>query len=207
MVKLPRSFVFRLVDTYVTQPECTKSSLEQFLNTANLTLEQVENVDILENVEPEALASGSLDVAISGEPWITRAEQAGQGRLWVSGQEIIPDFQFGVILYGPTLLEENPEAGQRFMAANLRAVRQLNEGKTERNIELMIAFTKLDRELVEQICWPAIRSDGQINSESILAFQDWAVSNDYLDDAVTVEQFWDPSFIEYANEVLDAPAD
>ena len=88
----------------------------------------------------------------------------------------------------------------------LKAVRQFNEGKTERNLELLAEFTGLDRELLEQACWPSLRDDGQINVQSILDFQAWAVEKGYLDSPVTEEQFWDPSFVEYASEVLGTPS-
>ena len=103
-------------------------------------------------------------------------------------------------------MEENPDAGRRFMVAYLKAVWQYNQGKTERNLEILAEYTGLDRELLNQACWPTARNDGQINVESILDFQAWAVEKGYLDSLVTEEQFWDPGFVEYANEVLDTPS-
>jgi NitT/TauT family transport system substrate-binding protein len=88
------------------------------------------------------------------------------------------------------------------MVAYLKAVRQYNQGKTERNLEIMEEFTKLDQELLKMSCWMPMRSDGYINVESVLDFQAWAVEKGYLDRPVTEEQFWDPSFVEYANQVL-----
>ncbi len=88
------------------------------------------------------------------------------------------------------------------MVAYLKGVRQYNEGKTERNKELMVAFTGLEPELIEQLCWPTFRNDLLINTQSVLDFQDWAIEKGLLDTKVTVEQFWDPSFAEYALSVV-----
>lgn len=89
------------------------------------------------------------------------------------------------------------------MVAYLKAVRQYNRGKIERNIEILAKHTGLDRELLKKCCWPAFHDKGQINIESIVDFQSWALKKGFLDKGVSPDQFWDPSFIEYANKVLD----
>jgi NitT/TauT family transport system substrate-binding protein len=90
------------------------------------------------------------------------------------------------------------------MVAYLKAVRQYNQGKTERNLEILAKHTRLDRDLLMQACWPSVRDDGQINIQSILEFQDWAVKKGFLDSPVKMDQFWDPGFIEHANRVMEA---
>jgi len=180
--------------------------LEKVLNTAGLTFDDITIEDTPASAQLEALEKGSLDLVNAQEPWVTRMLQAGGAVLWMPAQQVIPDFQIAVILYGPTLLDENPDAGRRFMVAYLKAVRQLNEGKTERNLDILAEHTELDREFLRQACWPSFRDDGRINVQSVLDFQVWAVEKRYLDRQVTEDQFWDPSFVEYANEVLGSPS-
>jgi len=182
----------------------TGYNLNRLLKKADLTLDDVEIKYLPANMRPEALESGTIDLTGTAEPWITRMSQAGQASLWISDSQELPDFSLGVVLYGPTLLEKNPDAGRRFMVAYLKAVRQYNLGKTERNLEILTKHTKLDKELLRQACWPSFRENGQINAQSITEFQDWAVKTKLLDSPVTVEQFWDPSFAEHANKVLEA---
>lgn len=176
----------------------------KLLNTVNLTLEDVEVMDISNPVKLEAFEKGTIDVAYASEPWVTRVLEAGHAVLWMPAGQVSPDFQLGFILYGPTLLEENLDAGRRFIVAYLKAVRQYNQGKTERNLEILAEYTGLDEELLKQTCWPSLRDDGQINVQSVLDFQAWAVEKGYLDTVVREEQFWDSSFVEYADEVLGA---
>jgi NitT/TauT family transport system substrate-binding protein len=178
--------------------------LDALLNTAGLTLDDIETLDIPTATRGEALAKGSVDGVTAAEPWVTRISQAGQGVIWMPAQQVLPDFQWAFVIFGPTLLEENPDAGRRFMVAYLKAVQQYNQGKTERNLEILAEHTGLDRELLTQACWPPFRDDGRINVQSVLDFQAWALENGYLDSLVTEEQFWDPSFVEYANQVLGA---
>ncbi len=92
------------------------------------------------------------------------------------------------------------------MVAYLKAVRQYNKGKTDRNVEIVSKHTELDRDLLEEACWPAIHGDGTVNASSVLDFQAWGLEQDLLDRQVSEEQFWDPSFAEYASQVLDESA-
>jgi len=181
--------------------------VETLLNTAGLALDDLEVMKSLRTSMPsEARGKGTMDVTTTSEPWVTRIIQEGNGVLWMSAEQVLPDFQFGFVVYGTALLEENPDAGRRFMVAYLKAVQQYSQGKTERNLEILAEHTGLDRELLTQACWLPIRESGQINAQSILDFQAWTVEKGYLDNPGTEEQFWDPSFIEYANEVLGAPS-
>jgi NitT/TauT family transport system substrate-binding protein len=117
-------------------------------------------------------------------------------------EQEFPDFQLSVVMYGPSVLDKNPDAGRRFMIAYLKAARQWNEGKTERNLAIVSEATGLDETLLRKACWPPLRDDGQINVQSVIDFQAWAVRREYLDNPVPEQQFWDPSFVEHANEVL-----
>jgi NitT/TauT family transport system substrate-binding protein len=177
--------------------------VEKLLNTVGLSLNDIVIVDVPTPVMPDALKKGTIDVVATVEPWITFALQTGHAVLWMPAQKVIPGFQLSTILFGPTLLEKNPEVGKRFMIACLKAVRQFNKGKTERNLEIIAKHTGLDKELLKRTCWPSLRDDGKMNIESVLDFQSWAVKKGFQDKVVSPDQFWDPSFIEYANKVLN----
>jgi NitT/TauT family transport system substrate-binding protein len=178
--------------------------METILSQAGLTLDDVEKVFIPVPSRVEAFGKGTLDLTIVPEPWVTLMLQTTHAVVWIPINQIAPDFQLATLMYGPTLLEKNPKAGKRFMVAYLKAVRQYNQGKIERNLKMIAKHTQLDQELLKRTCWPALRNDGKINIESVLDFQAWAVKRGFLDKAVTTNQFWDPSFIEYANKVLDS---
>lgn len=177
--------------------------MEKLINTVGLSLDDIKIVDIPTPVMPEALEKGTIDFVSTTEPWVTQILQAGHAVLWMPFQKVMPDFQNAAILYGPTLLEKNPEAGRRLMMAYLKAVRQYNQGKTERNLKIMAKHTGLDQELLKKCCWPSLRNNGQINIESMIDFQKWALKRGYLDKELPANRFWDPSFVDYANKVLN----
>ncbi|MFO7958043.1 MAG: ABC transporter substrate-binding protein [Candidatus Brocadiia bacterium] len=153
---------------------------------------------------PDAMASGTIDVAIVGEPWVTRLLDTGRAELWVAGEEVVPGGQIGAICYGPRLLREEPDIGRRFMVANLKGVRQYNRGKTERNLDILARHTGQDRELLERLCWPNMRDDGMLNVDSVTDFQSWAAERELLDRRLEPEEFWEPAFVQHAAGALGA---
>jgi NitT/TauT family transport system substrate-binding protein len=179
--------------------------VETILRSAGLTIDDIEIADVPAPAMAEAFGDGSIDLAVISEPWITRIQKTRNATVWMPFSQVFPDFQWVLILFGPSLLDENPNAGRRFMIAYLKAVRQYNDGKTERNIAIISQATKLDEALLRDICWPSFRNDGSINMQSVLDYQAWAVERGYLDIPVTEEQLWDPTFAVYANEVINAP--
>jgi NitT/TauT family transport system substrate-binding protein len=177
--------------------------LDRLLKPGGFGLADVEYVDFNSSpVVMEAFKNGAVDMAAESEPWITRNVNTGDSVVWKDYSEIAPDFQFAFIIFGPSLLKDNPDAGRRFMVAYLKAVQLFNQGKTDKNMALMEAFTEEKPEALKQICWPTFRNDLLINTKSVLEFQDWAIQQGLLESPVTVEKFWDPSYAEYALEVV-----
>jgi len=178
---------------------------EKVLNQANLSLDDVETVFLQMPSRLEAFERGAIDISTISEPMITRMVRTGHAVIWKPSQKLFPNFQHAVLLYGPTLLEKHPDVGKRFMVAFLKAVRQYNQGKTKRNLEIVAKYTGLDRGFLGEVCWPAMRNDGKIHIESVMDYQAWAMKKGFLDKEVLPYQFWDPSFVEYANKVLSTP--
>ena len=88
------------------------------------------------------------------------------------------------------------------MVAYLKTMRQYNQGKTERNLEIIAKHTDLDKDILKQACWPTFRESGKINIQSLFDFQAWAVEQDYLAGTIKEDRFLDSRFIEHANRVL-----
>ncbi len=177
--------------------------IDILLKQGDLTLDDL--VDF-RNSQPEKfqlIQEGTIDLVTFDEPWITRITQGGFGEVWVSYGDLVPDATYAHVWFGSALLEGDPDLGNRFMVAYLKSVAQYNQGKTDRNLEILEKYLELDRELLLEACWPSVNIDGTINPDSILSFQEWALEKGYIDTLITVEQFWDSRFIEYATEELN----
>ena len=175
---------------------------EKALQPFGLTLDDLQIVDLPDPAKLEAFAANQIDLAYANEPWVTRLSRAGHAVTWKPASQIVPDFQNAFITYGPSLLEQNPDTGKRFMIAYRKGVMKYNEGKTDRNLDIIAKHTGLARELLMQACWPAFRPSGHINVQSLLEFQNWGKKKGFLEMTATEEQFWDPRFIDHANKVL-----
>ena len=181
-------------------------TIDTFLASKGLRLADLSVTRLQQSVAAEALARGALDFATLTEPSLSRVVGPGRAVLWKSVEEILPGAQLSAVVFGPSLLERNREAGKRFMVAYLQGVRQYNLGKTTRNLEILAAATGLDREVLKASCWQSIREDGRVDVESLLGFQRWAVGKGALDATLPVERFSDPSFVEEAGKTLGPPA-
>ncbi|MFO7958041.1 MAG: ABC transporter substrate-binding protein [Candidatus Brocadiia bacterium] len=175
---------------------------ESFLARWDLTLDDVEASRIPAPAQLPAIAQGDADLAATTEPWATRILDAGHAYLIARAGDVVPGFQYGYVAFGPGLLEDDREAGRRFMVGYLRAIRRLRRGKTAGNLDVLAAASGLDRDLLTRAAWPSFHSDGRIDVESLLEFQNWAVKRNLMRAPLQVESFWEPAFVEHADAVL-----
>ncbi len=174
-------------------------SLDLLLSKNGLTQDDINLVNIAKSAARiDALSNNSIQVSTMTEPWITRTKAAGAGDVWVPYSELIPNMTVGVIVFGPSILNDNPEAGKAFMVAYLQAVEKLSQGKTDRNVELVAEYTGMDPEEIKVACWPSFRADGAIDTESLLGFQDWAFEKGYLNGTLSLDQVWNSEFLDSA---------
>ncbi len=170
------------------------------LKEAGVSLEEVVQTDLPPTARVDAVLNDQVDVLVTAEPWKTRLLDTGMVTVWRTPQEFVPGMQFGTLLYGTSLLEDRPEVGMRFMKAYLKAVHTYNEGTTDRNLEIVAEATGLELDILQRACWPPMRDDGVINTETIDQFQEWALSAGFIEQLIPVESYWDPSFIEEAGK-------
>ncbi len=176
--------------------------LSLVLAEGDLTLDDIEKVNISSPAVPDALDSAQIDVAVNAEPWVTRLSAVGHVPVLGLPQELTPGESGAVQLYGPTLLGENQDVGIRFMAGYLKAVEQYQEGPTERNLEIISEFSQLPEDLLSEMCWPALNPTGDVAVDGVMAFQDFAVERGYLDEVVPADQFMDDAFLIGARELI-----
>lgn len=186
----------------LTPASSAEYALDMLLKDVGLSSKDVEILNIPLAARFEGLGSGAVDIAAVSDPWTVRAVNAGYGEIWHPWHEYLPNFQFSIIMYGPNLLEKRPDVGVRFMVAYLKAVAFYNQGKTDRNVEIIAKYTQLTPEEVKAACWMSMRSDGSVDLAGMAGFQDWAIAKGLMDTRVSNEQLWDPQFIEKAAAAL-----
>lgn len=177
---------------------------ERLLENGGLTMDDVEVSEFRDSAAmSEALRGGQLDAIPLNEPWITRTRLAGGADVWVPTAELFPNLSTSFLFFGPSMLERDPEVGVRFMTAYLKAARDSGPGRSESAVASVSAATRMSPEEVNQVCWPTFKQDGQVDPDSLLLFEEWALSKGYIDAVVAVEDLWDPQFVEQAVAILD----
>ncbi len=178
--------------------------ISALLEAGGLTLDDVEASNVPPRLKPEAFERDLLDVSTSSEPWMTRMVESGSAAVWLPTRDIVPGFQYGVMLFGPRLLEDDRESGRRFVTAYLRGVRQYaRDGKTDRHVAIVAQRLRLDADFVRRTCWPYHPPDGHVDRDSLDRYQTWAVKAGFLDRKLAADEVWDRSFVDHANAVLD----
>ena len=178
--------------------------VNRILTMAGLTEKDVEFVDVPYAAKLDAFKQGAIDVATASEPWLTMIVDAGDAVLWKTDRDIVPGNQHSFILFGPRLLKEDRDLGVRFLMGYLEAVHQYNQGKTERNIQILAEQTELDPDMVRRACWTAVRDNCMMSVDSVVEYEKWAVEQKLLDKVVPAETFWDPSLLEEAQRRLQS---
>ena len=165
-------------------------------------LKDLEVLNIPYVPEMQALSKGTIDAALATDPYLTTILERGIATVWIRLEDVLPNAQSSFLFFGPNLLQKNPDAGRRFLIANLKAVRQLEEGKTKRNLDVLARVTEEGTEALQQMCWPSYYRNGHIDPHSIAGFQEWALKRKLIDRIATEKEFLEPKFVAQANAVL-----
>lgn len=172
----------------------------RMLATQGMNVDSLDTVKLPTAVVVHSLETGAIDAAALTEPTVTRASKVGT--LWLKAQDVTPGFQWAAISFGARLLNRERETGIRFLTAFRRGIELYNAGKTPQNLAMLNKALEEDPAILEHSCWPAFRADGRINLASVLAYQQWAKDQHYLDQIATATQLWDSSFIVASDTAL-----
>jgi len=175
----------------------------RLLAAGGLGPDDVETVDVTYGFKVEAFQRDLLDVSTASEPWTTRIVNSGAAVVWKPAREVVPGFQYGFMLFGPTLLRDNREAGKKFITAYLQGVRKYNaEGKTPDNLEIVARRMQVEVDFLQDTCWPLHENDGRLDFSLMDRYQTWALEQGLVDRTLSEEEIWDRAFVDHANRVL-----
>jgi len=177
-------------------------AFDLLLNSVGLTIDDVQLVDLPSPAAVEAMRSGLVDATVDSEPFVSIHVSAGQAVVWKPVHDLTPEFVQSVMLFGPTLLEDRPEVGQRFATAVLKAIRQYRLGKTPRNLEIVQRESGLTSAQVADACWPTQSESGRIDPAAFGGYQTWLVARGLLPRVLADDEVVDGRFIEFANAEL-----
>lgn len=177
--------------------------IEEALASVHVRLDTLEQAYVPHAAEPDALASGALDVALAGEPFLHRTLAAGRAEQWIGLEDVLPGFEFSVLLFGERLLDRERDTGARFVAAYLEANRRLAEGKTASNLALVGEFLDEDAAALEGMCWPFVPTTGEVRVDHLTRFQEWSLRRGWIDRVAAADELIDAAFVARAWQILN----
>jgi NitT/TauT family transport system substrate-binding protein len=182
---------------------------ERMLQQAGLGLADVNVVQLGAGDQIAAFANRAIDAGLITEPQATIAEDRGVAVRWREVAEWSPGVQVSNILYGPTYVSRNPDAGQRFMVAYLRGVRDYFDaiiaGRADREavIDTLIRNTPLkDRALYDRMRWVYQDPNLALDENDLRATMQWFVDRGLTDRPTDLGVAVDKRFTDYALRTL-----
>src|SRR5207248_8619819 len=179
-------------------------ALARVLGECNLSLADVELVEMSFGDMPAALRNGAIDAAHIIEPGLTNGLSAGVYTLWKRTDEFYPDAQNAVLLYGPQFIANRRDVGQRFMIAYIKGMRDnweafargVNRAET---IDILTRTTTVkDPELFERMAPSGLNPDVYIKMRTISDDVEWRVNAGHVHTRVGPGQHIDTPLFDSA---------
>ncbi|HLH22324.1 MAG TPA: ABC transporter substrate-binding protein [Chloroflexota bacterium] len=169
------------------------------------------DVNIVELPFPDmipAFANGSIDAAHTSEPFSTLAADRGVATKWKATVDYAPGLTPAVLTYGPGLLHNAPDVGQRFMIAYLRGARDYNAAfkqGTDRAaiVQMLTKHTSVkDPAIYERMGLSYIDPDGTLNVANLIDQQTFYTEFGAIPNPIDVTTVVDNRFREAALQRL-----
>jgi ABC-type nitrate/sulfonate/bicarbonate transport system substrate-binding protein len=141
-------------------------------------------------------------VTIDSEPFISQHLESADMAIWVRAEQVAPGYVFTALRYGPGILNDRPEVGERFAVAMLKAIRQYNLGKTARNLDIVERASGLTPERVAASCLPVTSNDARVDAAVFDGYQEWNVAHGLVDRILPADELVDHRFFDRANAQL-----
>jgi len=165
----------------------------KMLESAGLTLTDVQTSYIPFPTIPGAMAKKEIDAACAAEPWVANTVHAGDARLVLTYDEIVPDMQTSTVMVSTKMLGDRPLT-ERFLKAFLRAAPDAKE-KSPEVLEVVSRHTGLAVDVLKDTYWTDIDNGGRVNVASIKDQLDFFTRAGLVNGTVDVDRFVDMSYL------------
>lgn len=183
-------------------------SLDRFLRSGGLTIRDIEVAPLTFPDMVAALAGGTIDVAVTIEPYTTRILEAGSGVVIKRADAIVPNAQNAVILYSDKFAQKR-DVAVCWMVAYIKGARffsdafdKKDQAKRREAVDILSKATKVDVGLFERMILPGLNVDGRMNVESLGAVQQYFVAKGSQTRSVDLGKVADLSFADAAVRAL-----
>lgn len=187
-------------------------ALDHYLQTASLSLKDVQRVSISIPDQIAAFTNKSIDAAITLEPIMTAMVDRGIAVRFAGGDEMYPNMQAGILTYSSGFAART-DLATRFMVAYLKGTRDYNDAFFKRKdvpgvIGALVKHTSIkDAALYAKIVPAGLDPNGAINIQGLRDDLDWYRRNGFSEAQIDVDKFVDTSFAKAAVKQLGPYSD
>lgn len=143
-----------------------------------------------------SLIAGTIDAAMLGEPFVSKVVTSGKAVTLAPGGKG-GHFQAAVIMTTGAQIKKNRALLKRFLRAYMRATRDYaRDPKGAANVEAIMKFTKLSRDVVMNVRTPYIDPKGHVDKDVIEREMKWLVAHKLLPRTIPADGFVDNSLLE-----------
>jgi NitT/TauT family transport system substrate-binding protein len=187
-----------------------ETEIAAFLQTAGLSLKDLEIVTMSFSDMIPALANGSIDLASAPEPFLTTAKRLNVGHVWKRSDELMPGHLTAVVLYSPKFIAEQPEVAKKLLVAYLKGVRDYNDAffkeipaKRKLVVDALVKYTPLkEPTLYDHITVQGLDPNGMVPIESLERDQEYFLSTGAQEQRIDLTKVVDPTYAEAAVKAL-----
>lgn len=181
-----------------------RPALDRLLRDCDLGLADIDLVVMANPDMAPAFRNGAIEAARMLEPGLTLGLTQGLFAIYKRGNEVYPDQQIAVLLYGPQFIANQRPAAERFMVAYVKGLRDHWDAFTRgvdraAIIDILTRTTVVkDPLLFERMAPAGLNPDGYVNMHTFADDVDWWYQHGYVQTRVDPAQVVDNSFVDQA---------
>jgi NitT/TauT family transport system substrate-binding protein len=179
-------------------------SVAKALEKGGLTVDDVEAIYLPPPATAAAFANGGLEAGWSIEPFALQLEKEGLGRRLVEDHTF--GTELGFIAFNNEFAVENEDAVVNFLAAFLKAARQLDNGgwQDEKILDIVSEYTGTEKETLKGIAYTIRSEDGSIDLASVREQEEFFRARGALEyeGPIDIESVYRTDLLEKANALL-----
>jgi NitT/TauT family transport system substrate-binding protein len=179
-------------------------SVAKALEKGGLTVDDVEAIYLPPPATAAAFANGGLEAGWSIEPFALQLEKEGLGRRLVEDHTF--GTELGFIAFNNEFAKQNEDAVVNFLAAFLKAARQLDNGgwQDDNILEIVSKYTGTEKETLKGIAYTVRSEDGSIDLASVREQEEFFRARGALeyDGPIDIDSVYRTDLLEKANALL-----
>jgi NitT/TauT family transport system substrate-binding protein len=170
--------------------------LDMVLASAGMTADELGVLKLGRSELLTAFLSGKLDAIIASDCTRRFTQLRDQIVRGISLADVLPNVQVSFVVFGARLLDGDPDAGVKFLAAYLRGAKEFLAGKTPKFHDELAISNGMDPVEARKACRDSFVPDGRIDLPSIDRFVQWARVKELCPIPIQAAQLVDMRFLE-----------